>query len=214
MGLKENTEGNGTMVSIISGKWTVRVEEGAEGSVARKLTKGPNTGSTVWEKYYPTIEGMLTSLAIRTSEFGENAYITMTDPECGDDYTLSIPTESRMLLEFTKRLGGVDPSEPVELTICKDKEKVTGAGNPVYYLLLKQGGQILKPLYTRAEPNGMPEAKKTRKGWDFSEQEDFLIEVLGNWFAENCTLQESANAPDTKGGHVDPSIDDDDDVPF
>ena len=175
MGLSNDNGGGGkTFVTIVGGKWTIRVPEGTDGAVARELTKGPNMGSFVHEKYYSTLSGNITGAMLKNGEYGTDFCLFLEDD--GETFDVKMPVPSDYFRSFAKASPNIDVSKELVIGLGQDKEK----GHP--FLFLKQGDQTVKSAFTKAEPNGMPEWEKKevmgKVKWDQEKQNDFLYGKL------------------------------------
>ena len=222
MGLGNTTTENeffGTNLSIVGGKFTLRVEEGTDGAESRLLTKGKNEGKEVWELKYKTLEGKVISGILEENDMiGLQAIVMIIDDE-GENYEIKIPAESRYLKEMIKRLPNVDSTSTVKIELVQHKTKRTKTGGPVFNLHVVQNGRVLSDHFTKwnnQKPtaiNGMPEAVEGRAGWDFKAQDEFLFEQFDKFFA-NVNEQP---APEASSSPATPSAepeDDYDDNPF
>ena len=197
MGLENNSGGgNKKFITIVGGKWTVRVPEGTERAVARELKKGPNAGSLVFENYYDRLSGNVVSGQVRTGDYGTDLCLDLEDD--GVVYNVQMPCDSDYFRTFAKCCEGID----------LDKELVLGIGVPkgdgFPYLYVQQDDAGLKSKYTKDEPNGMPSwEKKEEMGkvkWDKTEQNNFCYGLAVDFLARvedklmdaecdgNCTL--------------------------
>lgn len=197
MGLSNGNSSNGKFVTIVNGKWTLRVPEGTDGASPRVLEKGPNTGTTVWEKYYDHIDGALVSAHIKHGQFGADLCLNISDDA---EYTVQIPVDSQYFSVFGKVAPNLDPTASIFLGLGYDKEK----GRTFMYV--KQDGQTVHSAFTKDNPNGMPppEQKMVKgvKKWDFEDQENFLYSKVEDFIA-------------LLGGEAPPApAEEEDDVPF
>ena len=188
-----NVSSGSTKLTIVGGKWTLRVPEGTPGAIGRELTKGKNEGQTVYEMKYQSLSGCIVSGELVESEVGLNAEIGIADFKANDSYTISLPAESRYLKELIKRPPNIDAKEEVSLELVEHPKKKTKVGGPVYNLHVVQGGKLVADHFTEwktGEDNkqfpvllhGMPDAVHTRTGWDFKAQDEFLFNVFDDHF--------------------------------
>lgn len=170
MGLGNNSGGgNSKFVTIVGGKWTLRVPEGTEGAVPRELTKGPNIGSEVFERHFDHLCGKLVKGMTKRGEYGTDLCLDIEDE--GVVYNAQIPCDSDYFRTFAKCCEGIE----------FDKELFLGLGTPkdggFPYLYVQQEDASLKSRYTKDEPNGMPSwEKKEEMGdvkWDKTAQNNF-----------------------------------------
>ena len=221
------TTGNNTSLSIIGGKFSLRVDKDTPGAIPRKLTKGKNEGTEVWEMKYSTLIGHIAGGRITSGEF-PGVEIDIVDYKANDRYTINFPLDSRYLYDLIKRLPNVDTSSEVSLEVVEGKKK-TRQGNPTYNLHVVQNGKALYDYYTEWKKDtsgkpvptllhGMPEPVHGPKGWSFEAQENWLLERFEELFADYKTpdcdipsLTEDDTPPDDE---FYPADEDEEDAPF
>ena len=179
-------------ITIVNGKFALRVNEGTEGAITRPLTKGDNKGKDVHELLYPSLTGLLASGEIRELPFGLSSEITIM---VGDDaYVVQFSADSKHFTSLATHLPNIDRTIPVSLTLVKHKTKTTSTGNPVIMLWVTQNNKRVDDYYVKwskdeagknipTHLHGLPEVKKTRQGWDFSDQENFYLDEFEKYFA-------------------------------
>ena len=196
MGLSNKQSNHQTFVTIVGGKFTIRLQDGDSNpdAVERVLEKGPNAGKTVKELQFTHLDGMITAGEMHRSEYGTDFTLIMQDGD--DSFKFQIPLDSQFFGQVAKRLPNIDPTKVVVFGLGWDKEKGRN------FLFIQQDGNSVHMSYTKDNPNGMPvPVKKTVKGvekWDFEEQENFLYDVAIDWLAglgEGGTQQPSNEVP-------------------
>jgi len=203
MGLSNKTANNQTFVTIVGGKFTIRLQDGDTNpnAVERTLEKGPKAGSVVRELQFSHLDGMIKSGEMHKSDYGVDLTLVMEDGDEG--FKLQIPLESQYFGQVAKRLPNLDPTKKVVFGLGWDKDRQRN------FLFIQQDGGSIHMNYTKDNPNGMPPpVKKTIKGvekWDFEEQENFLYEVAIDWLASLDGIS---------GAQADASTEDEDTVPF
>ncbi len=192
MGLQQeikSIEGNyGSTITIVGGKFTLRVEEGTKGAVPRKLTKGKNEGKEVWELHYPALSGMLVSVEVADSNFGgKDGTITLKDFKTGETFSIQTAADNGAFTNFLKSLPNIDTQKEVWLQMQPKKNgKLDANGNPLTDLRVLQDDHVVPNFYQEYDKqerkyvsiNGMPDWEKTPKGWNHDEQDYFLWEKL------------------------------------
>jgi len=180
MGLGKNEQGSVKFVTIVVGKFTVRVPEGTMGSVARTMTKEGYEGKVVYELYYDHIDGELIQGHIKDGNFGQDLCLKMRDGE--ETFIVQIPVNSGYFEAFAKCVPNIDPTQWLFLGLGYDKEK------DKHFLYIRQGkdgSTKIHSAYTKDNPNGLPPAvQKKEMGktkWDFTEQKNFLYESVIDW---------------------------------
>ena len=183
MGLTNATTNNSKIVTIVKGKFTIRLPEGADdpNAVERTLEKGANAGKVVQELQYTGIEGTIERCYVDESEYGANFITELIDDE-NARFKLQIPLDSQFFGQYAKRMPNIDVSKPLFLGLGYDRERERN------FLYAKQGDEKVGMAFTKDNPNGLPEpTKKTVKGkevWDWEEQENFLYEVAMDFSAK------------------------------
>ena len=207
-----NISSFGTTLTIVGGKFTMRVEKGTPGAEPRTLTKGKNEGMEVWELKYKSLSGFLVGAEIVKGEY-PGAEIRIADFRANDSYTIQFPLDSRYLYTFIKALPNIDTRKEVSLEIVQGKKK-TKQGNPTYRLHVVQDGKLVKDYYTEWKKdasgknvchciNGMPDAEHTVRGWNFQRQEDWLLERFEEFFADyKAPTQEDAGTVDIPDSEI------------
>lgn len=181
MGLSNKTASKQTFVTIVGGRFTVRLQDGDNNpdAVERVLEKGQNAGKTVRELQFTHLDGIIQSGEMHRSDFGTDFTLNMVDGE--EAFKLQIPLDSQYFGQVAKRLPNLDPTKRVVFGLGYDKERQKN------FLFIQQDGSSIHMNFTKDNPNGMPPpVKKTVKGvekWDFEEQENFLYDVAIDWLA-------------------------------
>ena len=176
MGLTNSKSNESKIVTIVKGKFTIRLPEGADdpNAVERTLEKGANAGKVVKELQYSGLEGRITSCYVDETEFGANFITNMEDDE-GARFLLQIPLDSQFFSQYAKRMPNIDKEQPIFFGLGYDRERER------HFLYSRQNNEKVSMKYTKDNPNGLPQpTKKTVKGkevWDWDEQENFLYEV-------------------------------------
>ena len=176
MGLTNSEASNSKIVTIVKGKFTIRLMDDTDhpNAVERELTMGVNAGKTVKELQYTGIEGTIERCYVDESEYGANLITDLIDDE-GARFKLQIPLDSQFFGQYAKRMPNIDTAKPLFLGLGYDRERGRN------FLYARQGEEKVSMAYTKDNPNGLPEpTKKTVKGkevWDWEEQENFLYEV-------------------------------------
>jgi len=190
MGLTNTTTNSSKIVTIVKGKFTIRLPEGVDDpkAVKRKLEKGANAGKEVSELQYTGIEGMIERCYVDESEYGANFVTDLVDDE-NARFKLQIPLDSKFFGQYAKRMPNIDVTKPLFLGLGFDREK----GKE--FLYAKQGDEKVGFHFTKDDPNGMPQpVLKTVRGketWDWEEQENFLYEVAMDF----CSKLEGTDIP-------------------
>lgn len=192
MGLSNPTSaGNRNLVSVVGGKWTMRVPEGTEGSVKR-INKND---VEVNELHFSKADGVMTGMAYKDTSFGRVVEIPLLD-EDGVESVISFTTNDQHLMTLCKMLPNIDLNLPVDLILMVDREKTEAKGKECHALLVKQNEEWVHHYYKK-DTNGLPQFKKRRDGsWDSSEHDDFLLGVLEDAFSGKMETLEEAHPED------------------
>lgn len=170
MGLA-NREG-GKYITILGGKFCVRVQEGTKGAVPRvnKL------GKTVHEVFYDSFTGKLLNIRTRDGEYGKSWEFDFRDS--GETYTLQLSYSNSYATNLLKILPNVDLTKEMKI---QPSQKIED-GKTKSSLFVSQDGKTLKHAYTKDVPNGLPQMEQVQvKGqmvWDDSKRLEFLQEMV------------------------------------
>lgn len=163
----ENREG-GKYVTILGGKFCVRVQPGTAGAKER-VNK---MGKTVHEIFHDSFTGKLVNIRTRDSAYGKNWEFDFRDN--ADVYTLQLSYSNSYATNILKMLPMADLTKEMKL---QPSEKVVD-GKKKSSLFISQDGVTLKHAYTKEKPNGLPPMEqKTVKGqvvWDDTARLEFL----------------------------------------
>lgn len=212
MGLNTRQEGN--FITILGGKFCIRVAEGSDGAV----TRVNKMGKTVHEKFYDNFTGRLIGIKTQDGEYGKSWIFSFKDKE--DVYHLQLSYSNSFATAFLKMLPNVDLAK--EMKVSPSVKEVDGKNKSS--LFINQDGVAIKHAYTRETPNGMPDMEQvTVKGqlvWDDTKRIAFLYEMVAKNIipelealnGKNVTAPEvtQAQSPlEAPAGDINP-----DDVPF
>lgn len=163
----ENRQG-GKFITILNGKFCVRVDEGTAGAVPR-VNK---IGNTVHEVFHDSFTGKLVNIRTRDSAYGKNWEFDFRDS--ADVYTLQLSYSNSYATNFLKILPMADLSKEMKI---QPSQKVVD-GKTKSSLFVSQDGVTLKHAYTKDKPNGLPQMEQvTVKGqlvWDDTKRLEFL----------------------------------------
>ncbi len=214
MGLNTRQEGN--FITILDGKFCIRVPEGTEGATKRvnKMNK------TVFEKYYDNFTGRLVGIKTQDGSYGKSWIFSFKDKE--EIYHLQLSYSNSFATALLKMLPNVDLSK--EMKVSPSVKEVDGKNKSS--LFINQDGVAIKHAFTKDNPNGMPDMEQvTVKGqqvWDDTKRIEFLYQMVSrdiipklNALNGSEPVSSTLNAPKgalevmDAGGDANP-----DDVPF
>tara|TARA_Y100000401_G_scaffold70781_1_gene56891 strand:+ start:8365 stop:8982 length:618 start_codon:yes stop_codon:yes gene_type:complete len=176
MGLTNTSNRTSKIVTIVRGKFTIRLPEGVDdpNAVERTLEKGANAGKVIKELQYTGIEGVIKGAYVDESDFGTN-FVTELEDDEGSRFKLQIPVDSQFFGQYAKRIPNIVKDKALFLGLGYDRERER------HFLYAKQEGNKVSMKFTKDEPNDMPPpVQKTVKGktvWNWEEQENFLYEI-------------------------------------
>ncbi len=177
-------------------KRVVAIGQDPEQIKTRKRMKGKNEGKEVFYYILNDIGGMLTGVKVReTDKWGEMLDLELTDVD--EKYSISLGgLSSRLSKDFIRRVGNLDVSKELILsTWSMDGEgDSTFSGVTIYQ-------EDKKVEYDIAYKDLPPPTQKGRnKKWDFTEQDDFLFEIVNSFIKENFkeSVKESSSIPEKK----------------
>jgi len=172
MGFNTN-EGGGKFVSIVGGRFCIRVQEGTEGAVTRvnKLNK------TVHEKYYDSFTGKLVAVKVVDGNYGKQWEFSFQDQK--EVYKLQLGYSNGFAKNIVKILPNVDLTKEMKIS---PSTKIEADGTKKSSLFINQDGVALKHAYTKENPNGLPPmvqvTVKGEKVWDDTDQMVFLYNMV------------------------------------
>jgi hypothetical protein len=174
MGL--GTQDNGKYISIVGGRFCIRVPEGSEGAISR-VNK---IGKTVFEKYYDNFTGKLVGL--KTTDggaYGKQWVFSFQDS--GEVYNLQLGYTNSFAKNILKMLPNADLTKEMKIS---PQTKVEADGTKKSSIFINQDGKALKHAYTKDAPNGLPPMTQvTVKGslvWDDTDQMIFLEKMVND----------------------------------
>ncbi len=126
-----------TYVGTFNGKFTRRVPEGTEGAVTR-TTK---TGKSVTEAQFNTIEGRLTDIKERDSEWGKRWQFIFEAN--GQKLALESSQKSSMATTIINRLPNMDVNSPFKIKIVYNISKERT------YFFISQNGEDIEDKYQK-----------------------------------------------------------------
>lgn len=190
--------------------------------LSKTISKGVNEGKLRYYVEYDYVSGHITGIELDRSDIGDRIKLTLND--AGDEFILSISTDSAYGESFMNQMNNIDLG--VELTLQPwsmtpdqwfDLTGKTVKSNKVG-LTLKQVGAKLEKYYTKENPNGMPQlVQKTVKGkveWDSTDRDNFLYEELLKFIEKANASAAVATQNSVFAGLEDDDDDTDDGLPF
>lgn len=196
MGLQNRA--GGKYITIMAGKFCVRVSSDTKGAVER-VNK---MGKTVHEIFYDSFTGKLVNIRRRASEYGPQLEFDFRDG--GEVYTLQLSASNSYATNLLKILPNADLTKEMKV---QPSQKVED-GKTKSSLFVSQDGVTLKHAYTKDNPKGMPQMKQiTVKGqlvWDDTDRLNFLMEMMERDILPKLPQDTGASASaETADGDVD-----------
>lgn len=188
MGFIKRT-GLSKFVKIMDGNFVIEVRKGTAGAEKRIKQKGKNAGEEVYELRFQGYEGYLVGARIKETQFGDQLCLVMNDPS-NEDYpviTIELPSDGRHAKYFFLRMENINLDYPINIAPWKMEKKDRATQKPIkgeyiHGWTIYQDEEKVEPSI---EADDVPEPSKTTKGgktkWDFSEQNEFLIEKFQGW---------------------------------
>jgi hypothetical protein len=154
-----------------------------KGVEKRKRTKGKKEGKKVFYYVFNDVNGKLTNIELRDTDFGEFLNIELTDDE-GEVCALSLgDVFGRYAKDFIRRIDGLNLKKEIAFgtwSMENDNGK-TYSGVRMY-----QDGDKIDYEYQNADLPAPEEKGRGKKmTWDFSEQEKFLYDILTEFLKKN-----------------------------
>jgi len=185
MALKTRSkDSNGTYLKIFGGKIVQERTENFSSDNEVKVREN-KLGKKVYYVEYDSVSGKLVHAEMRHIEdFGADV-IELSIKDGIDNYQLSLNVNSRYGQSFMARMLAIDLDKPIEIIPYAFENK---EGKKISGLNVHQNGQKINSLYTKDDPNGLPEAKQIRKGkelkWDFTDQTNFYYDKFEEFAAK------------------------------
>lgn len=202
----ENEELKKTYVSVINGRFTVKVKEG-EGT--ERITK---SGKKVWEKSFDRMTGKITNVKKRTTEWEGKKIVSWDVKIEGDEGTafLSLNYSSTEANAFLSILPNVDLNTDVTLNVflfaAPGKKEKT-------YITIFQWGKKVNKFFTK---ENIPPMKKIffkgEERWDDTDQQAVFEKKVNELFPPyQKEQQDNCDTEDTETQHDQQP---NDDLPF
>jgi hypothetical protein len=215
MGLGNNESGK--FVSIVGGRFCIRVPEGTAGAE----TRVNKLGKTVTEKYYDNFTGKLVGLKVTDGNYGKQWEFSFQDS--GEVYKLQLGYTNSFAKNILKMLPNADLSKEMKVS---PQTKVEADGTKKSSVFINQDGQALKHAYTKDAPNGLPQMVQVMvKGtlvWDDTDQMVFLekmvnetiIPKLGGAVVTSSTAPVAEKSLDEAVDEIQAGAENPDEIPF
>jgi len=202
LGVRESKK----FITVFHDKLELRAREGEKGAIQRTN----KNDQIVNVHQYDFIEGRVKDLQWRDTDYGIQLEVMLEDG--GDTYALQL-SQGRQTQYFLMCCKNIDFKHKV-----KFEPGIDSNGNAMVWV--KQFDSPVKYYYKKADMKDCPppvQVKKLNKlKWDFSDQEEFLYEMIENDIAPAVRELYDANAEVVKND-VNVSIDEDhdysDDIP-
>lgn len=151
----------------------------------REKMKGKNKGDEVFYIVVDAIDGIVTDIRIKETDFGDFLEIELDD--IGDKFVISLGDvfESRQAKDFIRRMENIDLGTTLEFGVWSMSKEETGtssrAGVKMY-----QNDEKLEYAITYDDMPAPEEKKKGRDTtWDYTEQSQYLFEQVDAYIKEN-----------------------------
>jgi hypothetical protein len=192
----ENSSENKTFVSVIDGRFTIRVEKNTPKAKERQN----KNGILVYELQFDTISGILENvLDISTgNQYGTFRNIVFIIRDGNELYNVAMPYSSRESKGILMRLLNADLTKQIKFKIAKKEHAFTW---------LTQNDLTVPSKWTKDNPGELPQMVETlingKKGFDDSEQMKFLFNFIQDNFISkivaryNNQISNSPQLPET-----------------
>jgi len=153
----------------------------------RQRVKGKNEGKDVYYYIVRDIGGYLTDVTINETDFGDFLELEFTDLD--EKFSISLgDVYSRMSKDFIRRLGNINLENELVFGVWNITAEQADNGKAKSGVRMYQDDEKLEYFI---EYNDLPEPEQKKKGrktiWDFTEQENYLFDILMKWKNENFT---------------------------
>jgi hypothetical protein len=141
----------------------------------KTVSRVNKNGDTVYELLYDYIEGYIVGAKMDShDQYGDSIKLTMSGE--GMSAELQIKFDSAYGRSFLFKMLSIDLSQELRIVPYAFVSKDTGKN--ITGLNIYQGGKKIENLYTKENPNGLPQLKEVKfngkKQWDNTDQINFL----------------------------------------
>lgn len=149
MARTNSTHNKKIYLSIVGGRFAEKVDKDTAGAVSRKNKKE----EIVWEILNDKTSGVIKNMKIDSNEsFGKQLILSMED--IGEEYSITIPVESRYFDGFCNKIQSADLSKQIELapySFLPSNSENKKVGMNIY-----QDGKKLEYFYSKEDQKGKP----------------------------------------------------------
>ena len=173
--LESSSNQNMIFVGTLNGEFVVKTDNKDENAVSR-VNK---VGSTVFERHYNKLEGLITDVEIYHGDYGKilNLTISDNDPKTGDfvNYKLGLPFNSNYAMGFLRRAHNIDFDKKITLFTGKYEDD---KGKERTYMTVWQNGDKVAYYWTKETPRDLPDMKQVKVNgvmtWDSTDRLEYL----------------------------------------
>ena len=197
MGLTRRTESNAVFLSVKDYDLWQEFKTQKPNCDTIQVTN-PETKEIITKyglKYYSVV-GHAVKIEEYKREHGKKTYIgyKLHLRDGADLFIVDMPYQSRLLRNFLQSCPNMNWEKPLSIRAFKGKND---NGDPEQAIWFQQDGQTIKYYFTKDHPNGMPEPRQTRTGWDFSARQEWLIDRMMTDTAPRIAAAAAKFAPPT-----------------
>ncbi len=172
MDLGLQTRSRDKFISIINGKFTLRVPTGTPGSV----TRVNKNNVEVSEMLFDSFAGYLTGISTRSHEqYGKQWSFELSTGK--ETYVFTAPYSDAYSKTLLKVLPNLDLTQPIKLSPSVKEED----GKTKKSLFIEQDGKVISHFFKKGE-NGLPDMElikvKGNDTWDDTKQMAFLEDYV------------------------------------
>jgi len=195
MGIAERVEDSSTLyLYIIQGHLMQKVSEDTPGAVKREWETRDGNSGVKWEIQYKNLTGMITNIAFKTGEYGEQCLIKMTAD--GEAAQLQIGTESRYFASFAQRFKNIDLNKVVTLNAYDfEKDGKTRKGMSI----TQEGNKVQSYFWddtAKTNINGLPQPNNRGAAFDNDDWKMYFIQ-LKKFLKRHVETELSSMVPST-----------------
>ena len=151
----------------------------------RQRTKGKYEGKDVFYYVLYDVSGLLTNISLTENDFGEFMELEFTDVD--EKYCVSLgDVSSRFAKDFIRRMGNLDLTKEIVFGVWNISAEEADNGKSKSGVRMYQDDEKVEYFVDYDE---MPEPEQKKKGrktvWDFTEQENYLYDLLLTFKEDN-----------------------------
>lgn len=164
----------------------------------RQKTKGENEGQDVFYYVFRELEGAkLTNIRLNDTDWGEFVELEFTDVD--QKFIISLgDVFSRTSKDFIRRVENLDLDEDITFRVWSMTAEETGRSAKSGVTMYQDGNKVEYAVSYDDMPAPVEKKKGKKVEWDYTDQEDYLYNVLVDFIKENFKEDVKEEKPEPK----------------